>query len=129
MKQEAQANAEADRQAREKVEKINQADSMIFQTEKQLKEYGDKLSEGNKSAINAALEKLRKAHGAQDVAAIDAALAELNTAWQAASAEMYQASSGAAGGASGTGNAGPSSGSDNDVSDVEFEEVKDNNKK
>lgn len=130
MKQEAQANAEADRQARERVEKINQADSMIFQTEKQLKEYGDKLSEGNKSAINAALEKLRKAHGAQDVPGIDAALAELNTAWQAASAEMYQASSGAAGGAnaSGAGNTG-SSGNDSDVSDVEFEEVKDNNKK
>ncbi|HEX7015489.1 MAG TPA: molecular chaperone DnaK [Cyclobacteriaceae bacterium] len=131
MKQEAQANAEADRQAREKVEKVNQADTMIFQTEKQLKEYGDKLSEANKSAINAALEKLRKAHGAQDVPGIDAALAELNTAWQAASAEMYQASSGAAGGAgtSDTGNAGPSSGNDSDVSDVEFEEVKDNNKK
>ena len=132
MKQEAQANAEADRQAREKVEKVNQADSMIFQTEKQLKEYGDKLSEGNKSAINGALEKLRTAHGAQDVAAIDAALAELNAAWQAASAEMYQASSGAAGGAgaSDPGNTGSTgSGSDNDVSDVEFEEVKDNNKK
>jgi len=132
MKQEAQANAEADRQAREKVEKVNQADSMIFQTEKQLKEYGNKLSEGNKSAINGALEKLRTAHGAQDVAAIDAALAELNAAWQAASAEMYQASSGAAGGAgaSDPGNTGSTgSGSDNDVSDVEFEEVKDNNKK
>jgi molecular chaperone DnaK len=127
MKQEAQANAEADRQARERVEKINQADSMIFQTEKQLKEYGDKLSEGNKSAINAALEKLRKAHGAQDVPGIDAALAELNTAWQAASAEMYQASSGAAGGASASG-AGNSGGNDGDVSDVEFEEVKDNKK-
>jgi molecular chaperone DnaK len=130
MKQEAQANAEADRQAKERAEKINQADSLIFQTEKQLKEYGDKLSEGNKSAINGALEKLRKAHGAQDVPAIDAALAELNAAWQAASTEMYQASSGAAGGAgaSGTGSTG-TSGSDGDVSDVEFEEVKDNNKK
>src|SRR5690606_29446557 len=107
MKQEAQANAEADRLAREKVEKVNQADTMIFQTEKQLKEYGDKLSEGNKSAINAALEKLRKAHSAQDVPAIDSALAELNTAWQAASAEMYQASSAAGGAnASGAGNTG-----------------------
>src|SRR5690606_38478401 len=129
MKQGAQANDEGDRQAREKVGNTNQADSTIFQTEKQPKEYGDELTEGNNRAINAALENLRKAHGAQAVAAIDAALAELNTAWQAASAEMYQASSGAAGGASGTGNAGPSSGSDNDVSDVEFEEVKDNNKK
>jgi molecular chaperone DnaK len=129
MKQEAQANAEADRLAREKVEKVNQADTMIFQTEKQLKEYGDKLSEGNKSAINAALEKLRKAHSAQDVPAIDSALAELNTAWQAASAEMYQASSAAGGAnASGAGNTG-SPGNDGDVSDVEFEEVKDNNKK
>jgi molecular chaperone DnaK len=130
MKQEAQTNAEADRIAREKVEKVNQADSMIFQTEKQLKEYGDKLSEGNKTAINAALEKLRSAHKSQDAAAIDAALNEINSAWQAASTEMYQAS-GAAGpngpGADNTAGAGGSS-SDNDVSDVEFEEVKDNKK-
>jgi molecular chaperone DnaK len=130
MKQEAQTNAEADRIAREKVEKVNQADSMIFQTEKQLKEYGDKLSEGNKTAINAALEKLRSAHKSQDAAAIDAALNEINSAWQAASTEMYQAS-GAPGpngpGADNTAGAGGSS-SDNDVSDVEFEEVKDNKK-
>ncbi|HLT72414.1 MAG TPA: molecular chaperone DnaK [Cyclobacteriaceae bacterium] len=133
MKQEAENNAEADRLAKEKVEKINQADTMIFQTEKQLKEYGDKLSEGNKSAINAALDKLRQAHGAQDVAAIDTALADLNTAWQAASSEMYQAS-GAADQGTGPGpdagaQADGSGSSDNDVSDVEFEEVKDNNKK
>src|SRR5690606_39433233 len=126
MKQEAQPKHEADRQAREKVEKVNQADSMIVQTEKQLKEYGDKLSEGNKSAINGALEKLRTAHGAQDVAAIDAALAELNAAWQAASAEMYQASSGSAGGA-GASDPGHtcSTGyvSDKDVSESEFREI------
>ena len=133
MKQEAQSNADADRIAREKVEKINQADTMIFQTEKQLKEYGDKLSEGNKSAISAALEQLRKAHGAQDIAGIDAALAQLNSAWQAASSEMYQASGGAANPDAGAGPdaggaAGTSGSSDNDDSDVEFEEVKDNKK-
>lgn len=132
MKQEAQNNAEADRLAKEKVEKINQADTMIFQTEKQLKEYGDKLSEGNKSAIGAALDKLRQAHSAQDVTAIESALGELNTAWQAASSEMYQASGapnqGAGAGPEAGGAAGGSGASDNDVSDVEFEEVKDNKK-
>lgn len=133
MRQEAQTNAEADRQAREKVEKINQADTMIFQTEKQLKEYGDKLSEGNKSAISAGLDKLRQAHSAQDVAGIDAALASLNAAWQAASSEMYQStgSASSAGQASDAGqgsDAGSAGSSDNDVSDVEFEEVKDNKK-
>ncbi|MFO0505772.1 MAG: molecular chaperone DnaK, partial [Chryseotalea sp.] len=90
MKQEAQANADNDKREKEKVEKINQADSMIFQTEKQLKEYGDKLSDGNKTAINSALEKLREAHKAQDLAGIDAALAALNNAWQASASEMYQ---------------------------------------
>src|SRR5204863_7635133 len=89
MKQEAQANAENDKKEKEKVEKVNQADSLIFQTEKQLKEFGDKLSEGNKTAINGALEKLKEAHKAKDVSAIDAAMNTLNTAWQAASQEMY----------------------------------------
>ena len=131
MKQEAQSNAENDKKIRERAEKINQADSLIFQTEKQMKEYGDKLSEGNKTAINGALEKLREAHKSQDIAGIDAAMATLNAAWQAAATEMYQASggeqSGPQGGApGGESNAGGNSA--NDVSDVEFEEVNDNKK-
>jgi molecular chaperone DnaK len=125
MKQEAEANAEADKRAKEMVEKINQADSLIFQTEKQLKEYGDKLSDGNKSAINSALEKLREAHKNKDLNAIDTAMAALNTAWQAASQEMYQATqqAGAQGGAQpGSGNGSADA---NNVSDVEYEEVND----
>jgi molecular chaperone DnaK len=128
MKAEAQANAEADRKEKERIEKINQADSMIFQTEKQLKEYGDKLSEGNKTAINGALEKLREAHKSQDLASIETALAALNAAWQTASQEMY-AASGATGAQPGAGadGAGPSAGSgqgNGDATDVEYEEVK-----
>lgn len=124
MKEEAQANADSDKKAKEKVEKINQADSMIFQTEKQLKEYGDKLSDGNKSAINNALEKLRNAHKNQDLDAIEAALNELNNAWQAAATEMYQATGGQPNG--GAQNASSSQGgAQNDVSDVEYEEVND----
>ncbi len=130
MKEEAKANADSDNKAKEQIEKINQADSLIFQTEKQLKEFGEKLSEANKTAINGALEKLKEAHKSQNIAGIDTAMAELNNAWQAASAEMYQD----AGNASGA-TAEPSAeqGSDNttsgdNVSDVEYEEVKDNNK-
>lgn len=128
MKQEAQANADNDKKEKEKVEKINQADSMIFQTEKQLKEFGDKLSDGNKSAINSALEKLKEAHKSQDLTAIETALAGLNGAWQAASQEMYQATGGA-GNASAGGN-GSANGSSNasdgsPVTDVPFEEVND----
>lgn len=128
MKQEAQANAEADKQAKDTAEKINQADSLIFQTEKQLKEFGDKLSDGNKSAITSALEKLKEAHKNRDLTAIEAGMAALNGAWQAASQEIYQAQQNA-GGQPG-GNAGASnngSGADN-VSDVEYEEVNDNKK-
>jgi len=129
MKQEAQANAESDRRVKEETEKINQADSLIFQTEKQLKEFGDKLSDGNKSAINAGLEKLREAHKNRNLAGIDAAMAELNTAWQAASQEMY-AASGAAGaggpqpGADAGQNSGQPGGGTSDAQDVEYEEVK-----
>jgi len=133
MKEEAQANAETDKAEKERIEKINQADSLVFQTEKQLKEFGDKLSDGNKSTINGALEKLKEAHKAQDIAAIDSAMAALNTAWQAASQEMYAA--GAAGdaqpGGPGT-NAGQGpadGGSADNVSDVEYEEVDDKDKK
>lgn len=132
MKQEAEANAEADKEAKEKIEKVNQADSMIFQTEKQLKEFGDKLSEGNKTAIEGALTKLKEAHGKQDLAEIDAALEAMNNAWQAASQEMYaaqQEAGGADAGAAGADpNAGAESGSADDVSDVEFEEVEEEKK-
>ena len=133
MKQEAQSNAENDKKVRERVEKINQADSLIFQTEKQMKEYGAKLSETNKTAINAALDKLKDAHKNQDIGAIDMAMTSLNNAWQAAATEMYQASGGQQSEAGqegqGPGNeAKPGGGSPNDVSDVEYEEVNDNKK-
>ena len=129
MKQEAQANAENDKKIRERAEKINQADSLIFQTEKQMKEYGSKLSETNKTAINGALEKLKDAHKNQDIGAIDIAMTSLNAAWQAAATEMYQATGGAQPGADGGPSAGePKQGAANDVSDVEFEEVNDNKK-
>ncbi len=123
MKKEAQAHAEEDRKARERAEKINQADSLIFQTEKQLKEYGDKLSEGNRNAITGALEKLKEAHKSQNVTAIDTAIAALNAAWQTASQEMYQASQQQT--SAGTTNTNGSGASDNNVSDVEYEEVND----
>ncbi|HBH23119.1 MAG TPA: molecular chaperone DnaK [Cytophagales bacterium] len=134
MKEEAEANAESDKQEKERIEKINTADSLIFQTEKQLKEFGDKLSEGNKTTIENSLNKLKEAHKSQDVAAIDSAMEELNNAWQAASQEIYQAQGGAQGGpeaAAGdqtTGGAEQQSG-DSDVSDVEYEEVDDKDKK
>ena len=134
MKAEAQANAEADKKERERVDKINEADSMIFQTENQLKELGDKLPADKKAPIEAALGKLKEAHKAQDIAAIDAAKAELNTAWQAASADMYSqaggAQQGAGAGFQGGQQAGPqqNAGSDNkgneDIQDADFEEVK-----
>jgi molecular chaperone DnaK len=131
MKEEAQANAETDKVEKERIEKINQADSLIFQTEKQLKEFGDKLSDGNKTAINGALEKLKEAHKSQDVAAIDGALAALNTAWEAASQEMYAA--GAAGAQPGPDAGAASNGAEGEtaenVSDVEYEEVDDKDKK
>lgn len=124
MRQEAQANAESDKKTKERIEKINQADSLIFQTEKQLKEYGEKLSDGNKNAINGALEKLREAHKSQDLTAIDNAMNALNTAWQAAASEMYQggAQAGAQPGAGAQG--GPATGG-NEATDVEYEEVND----
>jgi molecular chaperone DnaK len=124
MRDEAKANEEADKAEKEKVEKVNGADTMIFQTEKQLKEYGDKLSEGNKTAIETALTELRAAHGTRDIAAIDSAMEKINAAWQAASQEMY--ASGATpnpadmGGQSASGNTT----SDEGVTDVNFEEVK-----
>ncbi len=129
MKDEAVANAESDKAAKEKVEKLNHADTLIFQTEKQLKEFGDKIPADKKGPIEAALSKLKDAHKAQDLNGIDSATAELNTVFQAASQEMYNASSAQGQGA----HAGPQDGGQNaqqgpksegDVTDVDFEEVK-----
>ena len=134
MKAEAEANAEADKKEKERIDKLNQADSMIFTTENQLKELGDKLPADKKAPIEAALQKLKDAHKAQDLAAIDSAMAELNTAFQAASAEMY-AQTGAQGGAqqgagfqgganAGQGNAQNNGKQGDNVQDADFEEVK-----
>ena len=130
MKDEAAANAEADKKEKERIDKLNQADSMIFQTEKQLKDLGDKLPADKKAPIEAALNKLKEAHKAQDVAGIDAAMAELNTVFQAASQEMYNAQN-AQGGAQpgpdfGQQQQGNNAGGNKDggVTDVDFEEVK-----
>ena len=127
MKAEAEANADADKKEREKIDKLNQADSMVFQTKNQLSELGDKIPADKKAPIEAAVQKLEEAHKAQDVAGIDAAMAELNTAWQTASAEMY-AQSGAQGAQGGQQyNAGGQQSNDkqnDDVQDAEFEEVK-----
>jgi len=132
MKREAEANADADKKAKETIEKVNAADSLIFQTEKQLKDYGDKLSAGNKSNIETALSELKEAHKSQNIEQLDKATENLNTAWQAASQEIYQAqqASGQPGGEqANTGDAGgqhQSSNSNGDqVTDVEFEEVAD----
>ena len=124
MKAEAEANAEADRKEREKVDKLNQADSMIFQTENQLKDLGDKLPADKKAPIEAALQKLKDAHKAQDLAAVDAAMNELNTAFQAASAEMYAQTGGQAGPQPGADNAQQSSNQGDNIQDADFEEVK-----
>jgi len=126
MREEAKANEEADRAQREKIDKINAADTTIFNTEKQLKEYGDKLSDANRSAIEGALTELKQAHQAQDVTQIDAALAKLNNAWTAASQEMYAATQNAQAnpGAQASGNNNGSAGGENEVTDVNFEEVK-----
>jgi molecular chaperone DnaK len=130
MKKEAEANAEADKKAKEEVEKINQADSMVFQTEKQLKEYGDKLPADKKAPIESALAELKTAHGAKDVAGIDSALEKINAAWAAASEEMYKATQG-------SGQAGPDASANNgqqnassnaEATDVDFEEVKEDKK-
>ena len=134
MRDEAKANEAKDKEERERVDKVNAADSMIFSTEKQLKEYGDKIPADKKSAIEAALGKLKDAHKAQDIAGIDAATAELNSAWQAASQDIYsaqqsagsaQANPGAGAGAtSGSANAGAGQNGSDNVTDVDFEEVK-----
>ena len=129
MKAEAEANADADKKERERIDKINAADATIFNTEKQLKEYGDKLPADKKAEIESALEKLKTAHKAQDIAGIDAAMAEMNAIWQKASEEMYK-NAGAQGGPQGPfgGQQGPQDNqgpkNDDNVTDVDFEEVK-----
>ena len=130
MKDEAAANAETDKKEKERIDKLNHADSLIFNTEKQLKEFGDKLPADKKGPIEAALAKLKEAHKAQDLAAIDSATTELNNVFQAASQEMYNAQNAQQGGAQ----PGPdfnqqaggsqSNKQDGGVTDVDFEEVK-----
>jgi molecular chaperone DnaK len=129
MKAEAAANSETDKLAREKVEKLNEADNLIFQTEKQIKEFGDKLPADKKPELESALNTLKEAHKSQDIPSIDAAITSLNAIWQAATQEMYQ------GGQAGDPNSGqdPNAGSqpgnntnnNGDVTDVEYEEVND----
>ncbi len=130
MRDEAKANEAKDKEERERIDKINAADSMIFSTEKQLKEYGDKIPADKKSAIEGALANLKSAHGAQNLADIEKYTAELNNAWQAASQDIYsaqQAQGAADAGAQqtqGAANGGAQNSGDNNVTDVEFEEVK-----
>ena len=133
MKQEAEANAETDKKAKEKVDKLNEADAMIFQTEKQLSEFGDKLSADKKQPIEDALADLKKAYETKEVETIQPALDKINEAWKVASEEMYKAQAeaqggaqgaqGAAGGQTGSQDQGGAQGGD-DVEDVDFEEVK-----
>ncbi|WKD84798.1 Chaperone protein DnaK [Polaribacter huanghezhanensis] len=125
MKQEAEANADADKAAKETAEKINGADGMIFQTEKQLKEFGEKLSDDKKAPIEAALVELKAAHESKDIAQIDAAMSTINEAWKAASEEMYKAEQEAQGGAGAPeGQPEASDAQGDNVEDVDFEEVK-----
>ena len=126
MKKEAEANADADSKVKETADKINAADGMIFQTEKQLKEFGEKLSDDKKKPIEDALAELKKAHESKDLDAIDTAMEQINTAWTAASEEMYKDSQEA--GANPTNGAETSENTADDVTDVEFEEVNDDDK-
>ncbi|NOT52826.1 MAG: molecular chaperone DnaK [Chitinophagaceae bacterium] len=132
MKAEARANEASDKAEKEKVEKLNMADSLVFQTEKQLKEYGEKIPAEKKTAIEEAAEKLKEAHKAQDIPAIDTAMAALNAAWTAASEDMYKATqenaqgptSNAEGGGDGQQTADANAGAGDNVTDVPYEEVK-----
>jgi molecular chaperone DnaK len=126
MKKEAEANADADKKAKESADKINEADTMIFQTEKQLKEFGDKLSTNNKSAIESALNELKKAYETKSVDTIQPALDKINEAWKAASEEMYKAQAEAQQGGDSTQQDQTAGGSDNagGAQDVDYEEVK-----
>ena len=126
MKKDAEANADADKKAKEQVDVLNNADQMIFQTEKQLKDFGDKLSKDKKEPIEKALAELKKAHESKELDAIKPALDALNEAWKAASEEMYKAQQekGAQNKADGKKQESDSSGEDDNVEDVDFEEVK-----
>ena len=128
MKAEAEQNAENDKKERERVDKLNQADSMIFQTENQLKELGDKIPAQHKPAIEQALQQLKDAHKAGDIAAIDSAINALNTAWQTASQQMYQGAQGAQAGPenpfAGQQQAQQEAPKDDNIQDADFEEVK-----
>jgi molecular chaperone DnaK len=130
MREEAQANADTDKKVKEEVDKLNQADSLVFQTEKQLKEFGDKIPADKKGAIEKAAEELKNAHKNRDFAAIDTAMANLNSMWQTASEEMYKnaSQSGPQGGPQqdpGQEQQGPKGSGNDEVTDVDFEEVKD----
>jgi len=127
MKHEAEANAEADKKAKEEIDKINHADGLIFQTEKQLKEYGDKIPADKKAPIESGLVELKEAHKNRDIAAIDAAMAKLNAAWQVASEEMYKGTQGQEPPHDASQPQEPQQGAkpnDSEVTDVDFEEVK-----
>jgi molecular chaperone DnaK len=127
MKQDAEANAEADKLVKEKADKLNEADAMIFQTEKQLNEFGDKISEDNKKPVEEALEELKKAYETKEVETIQPALDKINEAWKAASEEMYKAQAEAQQAGAPAGDAGAQDGAaeeNSDVEDVDFEEVK-----
>ena len=128
MKNEAQANAESDKAARERVDKLNAADTLIFQTEKQINEYGDKLPDDKKATIQTALDELKEAHKSEDMDAIEAKSEALTQAWQAASEDIYKASQEAGGNPEGpSASAGGEEASQDgkDVTDVEYEEVED----
>ena len=124
MKKDAEANAEADAKAKETVDKLNSADAMIFQTEKQLKEFGDKLSDDKKKPIEEALEELKKSYESKDLEKIDPALEKINEAWKAASEEMYKAQQNQQGGQAEQSADNNSNESSDNVEDVDFEEVK-----
>jgi molecular chaperone DnaK len=125
MKREAEANADADRKAKEEAEKVNQADSLVFQTEKQIKEYGDKIPADKKAKIESALEDLKKAHAEKNIPAIDSSMEALNAAWQEASQDIYNAQQAQGAPEGGANQEGDAQAKDaNNVQDVEFEEVK-----
>lgn len=127
MKKEAQMNADSDKKAKEEIDKLNSADTMIFQTEKQLKEYGDKIPADKKGSIENALNQLKEAHKSKDLSLIDSAMSALNTAWQAASEDMYKATQQQGGPQQQEPQSDPNAGkgkTDGEVTDVDFEEVK-----
>lgn len=127
MKRDAEANAEADKKAQEIATKMNEADALIFQTEKQLKEFGDKLPADKKSAIESSLEELKQAYESKEISAIDTALENINNAWKSASEDIYKAQQGGGAGAGANYSEPgpqPNAGGDNNVQDVDFEEVK-----